>query len=197
MNLHLVALDCPACGSSMDGRSRDVIFFCGHCGSAALLEPEGLRTVESTALLPAPGRHARIWKPAWVIEADVTVGDRVRQGGRRTEGWQGHRTFVVPAFSLSLLDVVTLARALLEGAGEVGEVPREPIHGGTLAVEDALTFARHIVMGDEVRRSDMLASVTVDIHEISKRLAAIPFEDAGNRRLRCAITGVVLSQIED
>ncbi len=196
MSLQLVALDCPACGSAMGGRSHDVIFFCGHCGSAALLEENGLQTVESTALLPEPGRHARTWKPAWIIEADVTVAERIRQGGRNTDGWQGPRTFVVPAFALSLAELVALARALSEVAGEVGEVPRDPIHGGTLAREDALTFARHIVVGDEVRKRDKLASVSVVIDETSHRLAAIPFEDVGDGRLRCAITGVVV-RVED
>ena len=53
MNLHLIGLDCPACGSAMAGEPHDVLFFCSHCGSGALLDPEGLETVESTALLPA------------------------------------------------------------------------------------------------------------------------------------------------
>jgi hypothetical protein len=181
----------------MDGGSRDVIFFCGHCGSAALLEPDGLQTVMSSALLPAPGRRAELWKPAWVIEAEVTVGERIRQGGRSTEGWRAHRTFVVPAFQTPLHDLVMLARSLSEVAGEVGEVPREPIRGGTLALDDALTFIRHIVVGDEVRRQDALASVSVDLQESEHRLAATPFERAGDGRIRCAISGVVVTPIQD
>ena len=86
-----------------------------------------------------------------------------------------------------------LARALSEAAGGAGEVPREPIRGGTLAYEDALVLARHIVVGDEVRRPDNLAAVEVEITETAHRLAAIPFEGAGDGRLKCAITGVVVS----
>lgn len=195
MTVHLIGLDCPACGSAMRGDSIDVIFFCCHCGSGALLEEGGLDTVESTALLPVPGRHARTWRPAWVIEADVVVGDRIRADGRRTEGWKGERTFVLPAFPLRLPDLVLLSRALSEAAGAVGEVPREPIRGGVLSLEDALTLARHIIVGDEVRKSDMLASVQVEVHEKEHRLAAIPFErdDPG---LRCAVTGVGVRLIE-
>jgi len=197
VNLHLINLDCPACGSAMSGESHDVIFFCSHCGSAALLEEDGLLTVESTALLPSPGRHAQVWRPAWIIEAEVSVEDRIRADGRRTEGWSGERTFVVPAFGLPLPDLMMLSRALSEVVGGVGEVPREPIHGGTLAVEDALTLVRHIMVGDEVRKRDDLASVRVEIRESSHRLAAIPFEGAGDGRLRCAVTGVVVFQLED
>jgi len=197
VSLRLIALDCPACGSAMRGGSSDVIFFCSHCGSAALLGREALEAVPSTALLPAPGRHARIWKPAWVLEAAVTVASRQRAGGGRSDGWRGDRTFVVPAFALPLPDLVLLGRSLSQAAGSVGEVPREPIRGGTLAFEDAVTLARHLVVGDEVRKPDQLASVDVTVTEKTHRLAAIPFEDAGDGRLRCAITGVVVRPVTD
>ena len=83
------------------------------------------------------------------------------------------------------------ATALSEVAGATTEVPREPIHGGTLAIEDAATLIRHIVIGDEVRKSDMLASVQVDIEVVANRLVALPFERTGEG-LRCAITGVAV-----
>ena len=197
MTLRLIGLDCPACGSAMRGDASDLIFFCGHCGSAALLGNDGLEPVPSSALLPAPGRHARVWKPAWVLEAAVTVASREPAGRGRSDGWRGNRTFVVPAFALPLPDLVLLARALSEAAGTVGEVPREPIRGGTLAFEDAVTLARHLVVGDEVHKPDTLASVDVTITESGHRLAATPFEDAGDGRLRCAITGVVVRLLAD
>jgi hypothetical protein len=197
VSLRLIALDCPACGSAMGGESSDLIFFCGHCGSAALLANDGLEPVPSTALLPAPGRHARTWKPAWLIEAAVAVASREPAGRSRGGGWRGDRTFVVPAFTLPLPDLMLLAGALSEAAGVVGEVPREPIRGGTLAFEDALTLARHLVVGDEVRKPDKLASVEVTVTEKTHRLAATPFEDGGDGGLRCAITGVVVRPLVD
>ena len=197
MSLRLIALDCPSCGSSMRGDGSDVIFFCSHCGAAALLGAGGLEPVQSTALLPAPGRHAQIWKPAWVLEAEVAVGGRQPAGRGRREGWRGERTFVVPAFALPLPDLILLIRGLSAAAGSVGEVPREPIRGGTLRFEDALTLARHLVVGDEVRKPDTLASLDVAITERSHRLAATPFEDAGDGRLRCAITSVVVRPATD
>jgi hypothetical protein len=197
VTLRLIALDCPACGSAMQGEGRDVIFFCAHCGSGALLGAEALETVESTALMPAPGRHPRVWKPAWLCEVVVAVSERRRASGRSSDGWRDDRTYVVPAFALPLSDLVLLARALADAAGTVGEVPREPIRGGTLALADAITLIRHLVIGDEVRKPDMLASVDVQISERSHRLVAIPFEDTGEGRLRCAITGVVVRPVAD
>jgi hypothetical protein len=191
VTLRLVSLDCPSCGSALRGEGLDTIFFCDHCGDAATLEDDGLHMVKSTALMPSPGRHASEWRPAWLVEAEVTVSDRVRVKGRRSEGWQARRIYVIPAFAMPLDDLTRIARALSEVAGETGEVPREPIHGGTLALEDAVTLIRHILIGDEVRKSDMLASLQVDIDVVDSRLVAIPFEPT-KVGLRCAITGVTV-----
>ncbi len=191
MTLRLVSLDCPSCGSALHGEGLDTIFFCDHCGDAATLEDDGLQMVESTALLPSPGRHASEWRPAWLVEAEVTVSDRMRAKGRQSKGWQARRTFVIPAFATPLEDLTRIARALSEAVGETGEVPREPIHGGTLALDDAVTMIRHILIGNEVRKSDMLASLQVDIEVVESRLVAIPFEPT-NVGLRCAITGVTV-----
>jgi hypothetical protein len=195
VTIRLVSLDCPSCGSALRGEGLDTIFFCEHCGDAAVLEESGLVMIESLALLPKAGRSAKIWRPAWLVEADVAVRERIgHRGGRRGE-WEGRRRFVIPAFAVSLVDLTRLARALSEVVEETGEVPREPIHGGTLSLDDALTLIRHIVIGDEVRKSDMLASVTVDVDVVTARLAAIPLEPVA-RGLRCSITGVSVN-VED
>jgi hypothetical protein len=191
MTLKLVSLDCPSCGSALHGEGLDTIFFCQHCGDAAILGENGLEMVESSALIPVPGRSARLWRPAWLIEAEVTVADRIRSGGRQSSGWNGRKTYIVPAFDISLGDLTRLVRALSEAFETTAEVPREPIHGGTLALEDAVTLIRHVVIGDEARKSDMLASIRVEIDVVTHRLVALPFEDAGNG-LRCAITGLTI-----
>lgn len=189
--LNLVNLDCPSCGSAMNGEGHDTIFFCSHCGSAAVLEDDGLAPAEGTALLPSPGRHPNTWRPAWRLELDVRVGQRRRADGRETSGWEGRHVFFIPAFDLPLEDVCRLARALSDVTQTRSEVPREPIHGGTLAHEDALVLVRHLLIGDEVRRSDMLASVEVDTTEVGRGLVALPFERQEGG-LRCAVTGVVV-----
>jgi len=191
LTLHLINLDCPSCGSAMRGEGLDTIFFCSHCGHAAVLEGDGLDPVESSAVLPSAGRPVREWRPAWRIEVDVKVHDRVRSGGRTTPGWEDRRVFFIPAFDLPLDDLTRLSRALSEVAETVAEVPREPIHGGTLALDDAMTLIRHILIGDEVRRSDMLASVIVDLEEVKRSLVALPF-DTAQRGLKCAVTGTTI-----
>jgi len=173
----------------MRAQPNDVLFLCDHCGGGAVLGSDGLDLVESTALLPAPGRHAELWRPAWVLEATVEVSERIRADRRETVGSTDERLFVIPAFTLPLSDLTRLARALTTAAGATGEVPREPVEGGTLAFEDAVTLARHLVVAEEVLKPDMLASVLVVVTPRRHRLAAVPFERAGDE-LRCAVTGV-------
>jgi hypothetical protein len=173
----------------MRAEATDIVFLCDHCGAGAVLEEEGLAQVESTAFLPAPGRRASLWRPAWILESQVLVDKRIDAKGRRTPSRRFDATFVIPAFALPLPDLTALSRALSRAAGAVGEVPREPITGGTMSLEDARTFARHLMVGDEVSQRDKLASVEVVVTVNSHRLAAIPIERKGEA-LSCAVTGV-------
>ncbi len=191
MDFHLINLDCPACGSAMAAGPHDILFLCPHCGSGAVLGNTKLDLVDSTALMPVPGRRARLWRPGWSIETDVLVNARRGTGGRVTPGWSGRRRFVIPAFPLALEDLTLLARALSSAAGATGEVPKEPCHGGTLDLVDALVFIRYLVVGSEVERPDDLATVKVEISPVSHRIVALPFEIAEGR-LRCAVTGTVV-----
>ncbi len=193
MTVRLIPLDCPSCGSALHAEPLDVLFLCDHCGTGAVLGDSGLKQIEATGLLPAPGRRAELWKPAWIVEAEVEVSGRVCADGRATEGWRGERTFVVPAFELAIGELTRLAAALGRVWGAVGEVPREPVTGGILRLEDAMTLVRHMVVGEEVQKPDLLARVEVTIEERSHRLSAIPFERHGDR-LRCAVTGVEIAE---
>jgi ribosomal protein S27AE len=192
MELRLINLDCPRCGSALTAGAQDILFLCAHCGSGAVLDDNGLRIVESTALLPAPGRRARIWRPGWLIEADVTVHDRIRFKNTPTPGWAGRKTFVIPAFSLPLAECTRLADALTAAAGALTEVPREPVTGGTMPLDDAVEFCRYLVVGGEVRQRDMLASVGVQVSPVGHRLVALPFDVDGDH-LSCAISGTGLT----
>ncbi len=191
MMLRLVPLDCPACGSAMRGEPWDTLFLCPHCGSGGILGEDGLEIIESTALLPVPGRRADLWRPAWILEADVTVAARLLADGTPTQGSGTRRRFVLPAFDLPLATFTRLAAALTAVAEATGEVPHAPVTGGVLSTEDALVFARHLVLSEEIGRPDVLGSIRVEVAPVAWRLAATPFERAGDR-FRCAVTGTPL-----
>ena len=168
------------------------IFFCDHCGDAAILGENGLEMVESAALVPAAGRSVATWRPAWLIESEVTVSERVRHKGRRSDGWQERRIYVIPAFEMHLGDLTRIARALAELAGETREVPREPIHGGTLDVDDAVTLIRHLVIGDEVRKFRHVGVYHCRYRRCFEPSSRSPSSESTDGGLRCSITGVTV-----
>jgi hypothetical protein len=192
VSLRLIRLDCPSCGSSLRAEPRDILYLCSHCGQGAVLSGGGLETVQSSAILPVAGRRAQVWRPGWLLETEVSVSGRVRAGGGATPGRSGPRRFVIPAFPLPLSSFAALARALSSEARETGEVPREPLPGGTLVLEDALTLARYLVVSEEVAKPDLLAAVEVTVEERGHQLVALPFEHDGEQ-LRCAVSGVTVS----
>ena len=115
-----------------------------------MLGAEGSSRSNATALLPATERRARRWQPAWVLEPGR--GQRSSPGRRPPHRRLGaERSFVVPAFSLPLRSLPPVPCPIELGCGP-GEVPHEPVPGGTLARADAETFARHLVVGEEVAR---------------------------------------------
>ncbi len=188
MTLLLVNLDCPSCGSALKGEHNDILFICTHCSTGAFIGDTGLEQINTTALLPTPGRHATSWRPAWLLETTVKIDQRWVAGSPPSGAAHYQRSFIIPAFDLPFSDLTTLTQALIRAESSVAEVPHEPIRGGTLSLADAETFIRHIVVGEEVHKSDMLISVMVDITINSHRLAALPFEKKGEQ-LACAVTG--------
>jgi len=189
MDFRLINLDCPACGSAMKGESSDLLFFCTHCGSAAILGDDELELIESHALLPLPGRRAEVWKPAWKIDVDINISDRRLFRGRKTPDSSDKRSFLIPAFAMPVSDLALLSRGLSKLHSTAAEVPHEPCRGGTLAYGDALSFIRYLVVGGEVERPDKLASIKVEITDLAHEIYAIPFQRA-DRFLICSLTGI-------
>lgn len=192
MDFRLINLHCPSCGSAMKGDPTDILFVCTHCGAGAILADEGLEILRTTALLPAAGRRAEIWKPAWKIEADISIADRVLFGGRRSVSSTTRRKFLLPAFDLKLRDLSRLSRGLSNTEESISEIPHEPCRGGRLELSDALILLRYLIIEEEAEQPDRLASLKVEIQPLSHKLCLIPFEKSGSQ-LRCAITGISIS----
>jgi len=189
MDFHLINLDCPSCGSAMKGEPTDILFFCTHCGAGAIIAENSLETLQTTALLPAAGHRADIWKPAWKIRADISISDRILFGGRASPSSSAQRSFLLPAFELGIRDVSRLCRGLSVAGEQSSEIPHAPCHGGVLDLEDTLILLRYLVLEEEIEKPDRLASVKVEIQPVSHHFCLIPFEKK-DQFLRCAITGI-------
>jgi len=164
----LIPLQCLKCQASLAAEVDEVAWVCPICGQAALLDdsqPAGLSPLEihyAAAMrnIPQPGR------PFWVAEGVVAVtrqtyrGDESRQA---QEFWQKPRTFFVPAFACSLIDLVSLGMKFLRQP--IVPTPGQPslFLPVKLSPGDVYPMAEFIIMGMEAERKDMLKSVQIQL----------------------------------
>ena len=122
MTLFFVNLDCPSCGSALEGEHHDILFICTHCCQGAIVGDTGLELIETTALLPAAGKRVTSWRPAWLLETLVVIDQRLVAGGPPTGVARRERIFIVPAFDLPFSDLSHLTQALIRAESTLTEV---------------------------------------------------------------------------
>lgn len=204
-----VLLRCGNCLEDLHGLPDDSIFLCGNCGRAWLSGPEGLEEV-GVSLYGEAG-EGRVFLPFWRVEADVTLRERTTrrqetstvataprqfsrnaERGLRTEsGRRVLRSYIVPA--------VVNGRALSLGVALRAARPDLlPYHGtppvmvgGSVDAEDAAEMARAIAVGEEVARTDFLASLDIDLEPMDTDLMGIACL-AGEKGFEVPGTGVLL-----
>jgi predicted RNA-binding Zn-ribbon protein involved in translation (DUF1610 family) len=123
------------------------------------------------------------------IAAGAAGGARPQASGdARARAESDARRFVVPAFELPLHALISLSIGYALAAIQIVDAPRETVTGGVLTLDDALALVLHRVIGAEVGKPDMLASLDVTLTPVAHSLIALPFERRGPA-LRCAVTG--------
>ncbi len=191
MRARLIRLDCPRCQAQLAGDTQDRIFFCRGCAAGAVLGDSGLELIDAAALAPTSERQAELWRPLWAITADVAIEHRVDKPADTAEHeslpWHGSRSFQIPAFTIPIRDRTRLARALNQQERTETSLVDAPVFGGTLVRDDAIALCRHLVIGEEARKPDMLMRVSVKVTPTSWRLLALPLYRRGTR-WHCAVT---------
>ena len=212
----VVLLRCGECLHELSGLSDDAVFLCGNCGTAWLAEDDGLSRI-AVSLWGVPDARS-VFLPFWRVEADVTVHQRTTrrrrvstpatapreynpaaERGLRSEGGRRVlRGYLIPA--------VVNRRALSVGVALRSRRPdlepyddRVPVMvGGSVDAEDAVEMARAIAVGEEVARTDFLASLDLDLEPMDIDLMGIACT-AGSSGFEIPGTGVVLrySDTED
>ncbi len=203
-SFHLVALDCPSCGSSVAASSEDVVFYCISCrngyryrGQTPHLEP-----VE-VAFVAASHVAAERYLPFWVLSARVEIHGRERgRPGRSVSinalldgDWhraipglmkgffgdppsrdlRGDGEFVVPAFRAPLDSTVELTRRYTDAYPKLDEKLGERLTEGCFGVEDAKKLAHFALIASEVDKPDLLRDLQYSMHFGEARLLGVPF----------------------
>ncbi len=204
-----VLLRCGECLQELSGLPDDSIFLCRNCGRAWVSGGEGLSRV-GVSLWGETGPR-RVFLPFWRVEADVTLlerttrRDRVRtpataprdfdplaERGLETEsGRRVLRSYLVPAVvnSRALSIGVSLRSSRPELVPYEGATPL--MVGGSVSSADAVELSRAIAVGEEVARSDFLASLEIELHPMDTDLMGIACL-TGERGFEVPGAGIVL-----
>jgi len=180
-------LACPNCGWELPLAPDDVIFPCGSCARAWLLEGDRLADLRFTVAShpqgegAKPGRHL----PIWEIDGASGVGADAPHGPQRC---------YVPAFRCRRLKLVhDLARNLTRVAPcfdpATGERPS--LNGGYIDADDARALADFVRAGETAVDGELHAPPPISV--TAARLTWLPFDSDGYS-LREPVTGTSIPE---
>ncbi len=190
----LVPLDCPTCGAAVAADGEDVVYYCTACRNGYRFDHErqGLEPVEVT-FVSAPQVAAELYRPFWLLPAQVTIHRRDAAGGGFSGllnfflggggggggAASGEGTFAVPAFRAPLAAVTALTRRYTERLPQLGEKLGERLTGGCYGAADARKLAHYALIASEVEKPDTLKDLRYEIVFGQARLLGVPFKRAG------------------
>ena len=195
--LHLVPLDCPTCGESVEAEGADVVYYCTACRNGyRFSEGEQALVPTEVSFVSTPNLAAELYLPFWLLPARVEIRERKAGGGGGFQGLLGlfvgdrgsgpHRsgdrdgTFAVPAFHTTLDSANRLTRRYTERLPDLGQLLGEDLLGGCYGVEDARKLAHYAVIASEVERPDLLKRLRYEIDFGPARLLGVPFVKKGD-----------------
>jgi hypothetical protein len=173
---HLVPLLCPRCSTPVPAAVEEVAWVCAQCAQGLVLDVEkglGLLEVNYAAGIPAAGIPAnQPGKPYWVVDGQVTLIRLAYSGGKRendeaAQFWGAPRRFFVPAFDISLENLLSDATNRLLNPPALQAGPPALFSPVTLPPANIQPAAEFIVMAIEAGRKDKLKKV-----DFSLRLSA-------------------------
>ena len=76
--LHLVPLDCPSCGESVEAEGADVVYYCTACRNGyRFSEGEQALVPTEVSFVSTPNLAAELYLPFWLLPARVEIHERV------------------------------------------------------------------------------------------------------------------------
>jgi hypothetical protein len=177
-SINLIPLVCPRCNTSIPADVNEVAWVCAQCGQGLLLDEEkglGLIEVNYAAGIPPNG----LGKPYWVSDGQVTLSRQSYSGGKREtdeagQFWSGPRRFFIPAFELSLENLLSDATNRLVTPPNLQPGPAARFQPVILSSRNILPTAEFIVMAIEAARKDKLKKVDFSLELSAPVLWILP-----------------------
>jgi hypothetical protein len=173
----LIPLLCVRCSQPLPAQVDEVAWACPNCGQGQLLsQDDQLAAVEihySADL--EPGARGR---PFWVAQGEVSDLVRKRFKGDQSKEmqryWASPRRFFVPAYEMSLEQIVETGLKLIETQPALSPGPPAEFLPVTVLPDDVRALAEFIVLAVEAARKDHLSRLQFDLQLGEAELWIIP-----------------------
>jgi hypothetical protein len=178
--VELVPLLCLNCETPVPAEVDQVAWACAQCGQGLLLDAaEGLGPLDIHYARGIPS--GKTGKPYWVASARVSL-ERAAEGGgwfdriehHSEHFWEGERRFYVPAFTMSLDDLLDLSQEMLVNPPDLDEGPAVSFAPVSLSPTDLPALIEFIVLGIEAGRKDKVTSIDISVELDTPTLWILP-----------------------
>ncbi len=197
----LEAVICKNCGSGLMVEVNDNITYCTNCGSGYEIEDGNLNPIEINFAAAAIRSEGEIvYKPFWLMKANVNVTDRQADGGifksmfGKADGTgSASVNFYIPAFYCDVNKMKRISMAFT-AANPVASPQKynSPLMGFAYSKDDAKKFCEFVLISMEAEKSDTMKTFGYEITYNDISILGIPFYKHSNGSLQDAVLGVEL-----
>ena len=177
--IELIPLRCIRCETPVPAEGEEIAWVCSQCGQGLLLdERQGLESLDIHYSKAVPAGEKG--QPYWVTRGSVNLTREVHQswqGTRQREAdqlWGQKRQFVIPAFTISLDELLHLSTFLFTNPPELIDGPVTPFEAVTLSPRDLSSLIEYIILAVEAGRSDDIKSISVSVEVEAPSLWVLP-----------------------
>jgi hypothetical protein len=197
----LEAIKCKNCGSGLVVEINDNVTYCGSCGSGFEIINGELQPIEinfaSTAI---PGNSEVVYKPFWLMKADIEILERTAAGGfiknlfGGSSATSGSLVFYIPAFYCKLDSLKDLASAFTQKNPVASpQKYNSKLTGFAYGKEDAKKLAEFLLISFEAEKSDTMKTFRYNITFNSFEILGIPFYKTGDGKFKDAVLGIEIN----
>jgi hypothetical protein len=175
--IELLPLVCTRCQTAIPAKPNEIAWVCQQCG-------QGLVFSEEKGAVPlvinfAAGISAgKAGVPFWVATGQVQVQRQIFGGGDQARDaylfWQAPHRFFIPAYDISIDQMVDLGTRLLQQNPALQAGSPSAFLPVTLNIEDVRPAAEFIVIGIEAARKDKIKEIQFTLNLSSPELWILP-----------------------
>ena len=195
----LVAIKCKTCDSGLVVAVNDNITYCQSCGSGWEIIEGELKPIEiNFAAAAMRGDGELIYKPFWLVTANIHIHSRESSGGFFSNLFGGNKEqtsgtikFYVPAFTCDLEKMKNIALAFT--SSNPAPSPQKfntKLIGFNYGKEDAKKLSEFLLITIEAEKSDTMKTFEYDIQYEKLEILGVPFYRLPNNRLKDALMGI-------